>query len=199
MIFAIGDSHSIFYHKSSIIKEHWLGFRNLPVTMYQFIHTHLNIWEIGTLLGNGHEKFNIQEGDTVLFSFGWNDVQKNIKTHATNYKEEIHNLVNGYINKLKSLPVIPIINCIYPNPHVVNQNTRGSDAERLTYIHEFNKILKKKSQENGILFFDIYDFIVRDGYIKKEYTSDYIHLDYNNQFLQQTIESKLLDIIGKYH
>ena len=57
-IFAIGDSHSIFFHNSPKIKEHWVAFANLPVTWHRLISEGLDIYNIGNLLGNGHEKYN---------------------------------------------------------------------------------------------------------------------------------------------
>lgn len=198
MIFAIGDSHAIFYHNSSVVKEHWMGFKGLAVTMYQFNRSDVDIHQIGTILGNGHEKYNIKVNDIVLFCFGWNDAQKNIKTYAIDYKEEIEKLVDAYITKLKSLSVTPIVNCIYPNPHVMNKNIKGSEQERLTYIHKFNKTLKEKCAENQILFFDIFDFITCDGRIKNEYTKDGIHLDYTNELLRRVIDTKLLDLVNNF-
>ena len=81
-IFAIGDSHSIFFHNSSIIKEHWVSFANLPLTWYRLIREGLDIYNVGNKLGNGHEQNNIKSSDSVLFCYGWNDIQKNINKYA---------------------------------------------------------------------------------------------------------------------
>ena len=77
-------------YNSSHIKEHWLGFYGLPVTIYQLLKNPIDILNIGTIMGNGHENYNIKEGDFVLFFYGWNDIQKNIyKYHKENFEIEI--------------------------------------------------------------------------------------------------------------
>ena len=42
-IFAIGDSHSIFFHNSIYIKEHWVAFGKMPVTIYRLLKDGLDI------------------------------------------------------------------------------------------------------------------------------------------------------------
>jgi hypothetical protein len=89
-IFSIGDSHSIFFYNSMKIKEHWFFGCNLPLTMYSLSQKGLDIYNVGTAIGNGHELYNIKANDFVLMSFGYNDMQRNIFLHAADrYEEEI--------------------------------------------------------------------------------------------------------------
>ena len=120
-IFAIGDSHSIFFYNSIKIKEHWffsnLKKNKLPLTIYTLIHDNLDIYNIGNNLGNGHQLYNIKKKDFVLMNFGFNDIQRNIYLHASNnWKEEINNLISNYIKTIsifeKKFQIIPIVSFI---------------------------------------------------------------------------------------
>ncbi len=200
-IFATGDSHSIFYHNSPIIKEHWVCFANLPVTLYRLINEGLPIYKIGTLLGNGHEKYNISSGDTVLFSYGYNDIQKNIHKYAkNNFQEEIYKLSIKYIDLIvkyqQQYQIRPIINCIYPSPLKESKSINGSKIIRKEYTNFMNITLKKICEEKNITFFDIYSIISdHNGLIKKEVTKDFIHLDYDNKILRDQIDTLLIKLI----
>ena len=202
-IFAIGDSHSIFFHNSKIIKEHWVSFAGLPLTWYQLIRKGLDIYNIGTKLGNGHEKYNIKSGDFVLFCYGWNDIQKNIYKYAkNNYKSEIESLINSYCELLKKYKdnynITPIVYNILPNPLKENSKISGSANIRNNYIKYANQYLFNYCKDNDILFFSIYDLVVdENGYLKKIYTKDNIHLDYDNIFLRKTIDTKLINFVNQ--
>lgn len=197
-IFAIGDSHSIFFHNSNIIKEHWLGFdKSFPVTWFRLIKEGLDLYSIGSKLGNGHGKYNIKSGDYVMFCYGWNDIQKNIYKYAKdNYKEELEKLINNYITLLikykEKYKIIPIVQNIYPNP-IKTEAVEGPPEIRTEYIKYANKILKEKCFDNSLYFFDNYNLITdENGYIKKEYTKDLIHLDYDNKFLSKELDNILI-------
>ena len=203
-IFAIGDSHSIFFHNSPVVKEHWVSFANLPLTWYRLLNEGLDIYNIGTKLGNGHEKYNIKSGDHVMFCYGWNDIQKNIYNHAKdNYKEEIEKLSSKYIDLLlkykEKYKIIPIVQCIYPNP-LKTGDSKGSPEERKKYTEFANCVLRKLCQEKNVFFFDNYDLITdENGFIKKEYTKDKVHLDYTNKFLREKIDNMLVKISCYYN
>ena len=200
-IFAIGDSHSIFYHNSKTIKEHWVSFAGLPVTWYRLCNEGLDIYNIGTILGNGHEKYNIKSGDNVLFCYGWNDIQKNIyKYSKNNYKIEIKRLINKYGELLKyykyKYNINPIIQNIMPNPLEDNISTNGPVNVRNQYIKYANMYLEQFCNENSISFFNIYNLVSdENGYLKSIYTVDNIHLDYNNKFLRKTIDDRLNSLV----
>ena len=202
-IFAIGDGHSIFYHNSNKIKEHWVGWAGLPVTWNQLINRGLDIYNVGTKLGNGHEKYNIKSGDFVLFCYGWSDIQKKIYKYAKdNYKSEIERLINAYGELLKNYKnkynIIPIIQNIMPNPLVESKNIFGPANLRNKYIKYANQYLSKYCKDNNMLFFNVYDLVAdENGYFKKKYTKDNIHLDYDNLFLRETIDHKLITLINQ--
>jgi hypothetical protein len=200
-IFAIGDSHSIFFHNSIKIKEHWIGLK-LPITIYSLLKQNLDILNIGTILGNGHEKYNIKEYDTVIFFFGFNDIQRNIYLHAKNHwKKEIDILMTNYINLLINYKDIYKLNIIvpsiYPNPrpNAEGQNALGSFSERQSYCIYANNLLKNLCIKYNVHFLDIYNIISdENGFIKNDITIDNIHLDCNNNNIRAIIESKILDL-----
>lgn len=202
MIYAIGDSHSIFFHNSIIIKEHWLGMSNLPVTMFQLIKKGLDIYNIGNLLGNGHENYNIEKNDHVIFYYGWNDIQKNINKYSNgNYYNEINSLLSLYIHVIKAYridyQIIPIISCIYPNARISVDKCSGSNELRANQTEYMNATLKKMCMNENLLYLDIYDIIV-DEYklLNNKYTKDNIHLDYDNLLLIKIIEDIVCHLIS---
>jgi hypothetical protein len=204
-LFAIGDSHSIFFYNSMKIKEHWGGGGKIPITIYTFLQDDFNPYDVGNRLGNGHELYNIKSGDYVLFFYGFNDLQRNIYLHAKDrWKDEIDLLLAKYIRKLLSIRdqyhIHIIIPCIYPNPgpNAKGVSCTGSDEERRMYIEYTNQQLRTQCIEYHIPFLDIYDMIVDEErqYIKPSMTVDFIHLDYNNRELQEIVENKIISCIN---
>jgi len=103
-IFAVGDSHCIFFYNSVNIKNHWVGWGGMPVTIYKLIEEGLPLYNIVERLKPGDIcNINIKENDIVIFYYGWNDIQKNINKYAknNNYKEIIDNLVVKYLEIIK--------------------------------------------------------------------------------------------------
>jgi hypothetical protein len=201
-IFAIGDSHTIFFHNSMRVKEHW-GFEGkIPLTIYTLLQNDLNIYEIGTMLGNNHELYNIKEGDNVIFFYGYNDIQKNIHLHAKDrWQDEINLLLYNYIQMILRLretyKINIIIPCIYPNPRpeAVGVNCVGSNKDRQLYTITSNNLLKCYCEQYTLSFLDIYDKITdHDGFIRSDMTTDHIHLDYNNEFVRDFIESEIIKL-----
>lgn len=205
-VFAVGDSHTIFFYNSMKIKEHWVYQSNIPLTIYRLLQEGLDIYNLGNLLGNGHEKYNIKNGDYVIFYYGFNDIQKNINIYAENrWREEIEHLFTKYIEYIVLLKqkydITPIIPSIYPNPlpEALGQNSNGSYDERKMYVLEANKILKDCCQEHNVLYLDIYDIITDDnGFIRREYTTDFIHLDYNNSDIRKIVETLIFKLIHNH-
>jgi hypothetical protein len=204
-IFAIGDSHSIFFYNSLKIKEHWLGCTNLPISIYRIINEDIDLFNIGNFIMNGHEKYNIKENDYVILYYGFNDIQKNIHKYANNdWENETNLLIIKYIHFISKIKerckIIPLISCIYPNPLVEeNVNAYGTSDERRKYTLKANSVLKEECGKNNLLFLNIYNFISdNNGNIKKEFTKDNIHLDYNNIFLRNYIESTIYNLIENF-
>lgn len=204
-IFAIGDSHSIFYYNSLKIKEHWGFGGKIPLTIYTFLQDDFNPYYVGTRLGNGHELYNIKQGDHVLFYYGFNDIQKNIYLHANHrWKDEIDTLFTNYINKLvlirSEYDINIIVPCIYPNPRpdAKGVDCHGSYEERQMYIDYANQLLRIECLKHKLPFLDIYDIIIDQDkkYINEKISSDSIHLDYNNREVQKNIEDIIISIIN---
>jgi len=196
-IHTIGDSHTIFFHNSMKIYEHW----GHIVSMYNLVKQGIDIFKLGNILGNGHEKYNINMNDYVIFYYGYNDIQKHF---FINYRNNIENnielLINSYIKYIIHLKnnykIVPIIPCIYPLP-IKNGSLdiRGSDEERINYTQITNKLLETKCKENNILFLNIYDDISNNNKINEKYTVDGIHLDYNNNEIRELVERKIYELI----
>lgn len=206
-IFAIGDSHCIFYYDSLTIKNHWVGWGGMPVTMHRLIEEGLPLYDIANRLPPGDTyKLNIKDNDFVLFCYGWNDVQKNIyKYSKDNYELEIDRMVCKYINLIKSYSdgslyqIKPIVNCVYPIPLSMNDTILGSDDERILYTKYMNKQLKARCLENNIPFFDIYDIITIDDKVNVNTADqDMTHLDRKNPELRSILEGKLIFICENY-
>lgn len=212
-IHVIGDSHSIFFYNSLVILEHWGYECRIPITMYKFVNTALNLYDVGALLGNGHEKYPIQKGDFVMFSYGYNDFQRRILEHNEISDDiitdaaymNISKLLDAYIDKVKlckeEYGIIPVINCLYPNPrdYAIDVNTVNTPEIRRFLSQYANKYLAHKCRQNSIIFFDIYDKICdANGFIKAEYTTDGIHLNYNDFNLRVMIDDLLLEKCQKY-
>ena len=208
-IFAIGDSHCLFFQKSMKIKNHWLY--GMPITIYTLLRDGLDIFNIGTnlenhqgIFGKGHSKYNIKENDFVVFFFGWNDMQKNINLHAADrWREEINVLIQKYVQTISMSKghITPIITNIYPNPRTGAdiQTMRGSEEERRNYFLYANDVLRDLSAKNGILFLNLYDLVADENdCIRGEFTTDNIHLDGNNLKLVAFVEDKIVTICEKY-
>ena len=90
----------------------------------------------------------------------------------------------------------PIVSCVYPIAKPSSKaTTNGSDSERIEYTKYMNAVLKYLCGLNGILFFDIYDYIVDEsGYIKDELCNDGMHLDLQSHSLRTYVEGKILDL-----
>lgn len=206
-IFAIGDSHAIFFYNSLKIKEHWFFSHTkishkLPLTIYTLLTNDIDIYNIGNALGNGHELYNIKDKSFVIMFFGFNDMQRNIHLHAKEtWKESINDLIKKYVIKIVKFKIdykiIPIISCIYPNPklYAMGQNSMGTYEERRAYTIYANKLLKELCIIYDVDFIDIYGFITdEDGFIKQEFTKDGIHLDYDNIFIREYVENIIIKL-----
>lgn len=196
-IHAIGDSHTIFFHNSMKIYEHW-GYK---VSMYDFTNSNVDLYKLGNILGNGHEKYNIKMNDYVLLYHGYNDVQKHFFIHYRyDIEKQAKKLIDQYIEKVLycqiKYSITPIISCIYPvSINKKSLDVRGSDVERIKYTLIMNQLLEARCKENSILFLNIYYDISKNNRLDAKYTVDGTHLDYNNEELRQYIETKIYELI----
>jgi len=178
-IHTIGDSHSSF-GLTGIIQHH-LG----PVLCYSFGKEKLNRCDI--------RKFNIKDGDTIVFCFGEIDCRCHIHKHiteTTRYQDIINNIVDNYFEaielnvftsqiKLKNICVYNVV------PPIQKFNTAenpeypylGTDEQRKQYALYFNEKLKEKCIEKKYIFFDIYNnYIDKDGYLRKNLSDGNVHI-----------------------
>jgi hypothetical protein len=204
-IFAIGDSHSIYFYDSNFVNHHWVGWGGMPVTMYQLNLNGLPLYNIVERLQPGEIcHINIKENDIVLFSYGWNDTQKNIHKYGKdNYEAEIDSLVLNYIELIKKFSdgtfykIKPIINCVFPIPQNINSEMNGSKEDRINYTLYMNKKLKDLCCKNKIPFFDIYELLHENNILSSKVADiDMTHLDRKNLELREQIENKLKELIN---
>ncbi len=154
---------------------------------------------------------NIKKGDEVIFCYGFNDIQKNIHKYTpVNPEESIRYWLRRYIVTLFDYQIVYQIKCIalsippcpLPSPIEGKYNngifgdfqSYGTDKERIEYTEFGNLILKDLCNEFNISFLDIHYNISRDGFIKKEFTTDYVHLQYDNKELIEGIKLSLQNI-----
>lgn len=191
-IHTIGDSHSINGWTADIIRHH-LG----PVLCYSVGKEKLNRCDI--------RKFNIKDGDTIVFCLGEIDCRCHIHKHITNtvsYQTIINNIVDDYFVAIELNIVTSQIKlknvCVYNVvPPIQKNNTRenpdypylGSDEERKQYVLYFNTKIKEKCIEKGYVFFDVYDkYIDENGFLKRDLSDGNVHIGkggYINDFIKK--------------
>tara|TARA_E500000318_G_scaffold112007_1_gene133294 strand:- start:47 stop:1300 length:1254 start_codon:yes stop_codon:yes gene_type:complete len=221
-IHVIGDSHGgVFRHldaietfrclnnttvSSEIINSNlgkifftWIG----AITAFRVGRDQLSVLDVTD------PKYHIRAGDCVIYTFGEIDCRNNIGKHVNenNYKINIENVVNGYIETLKinhqkrSLRLTSVYNVIPParqseilrtHPGESYPST-GTDKERAEYTHYFNQCLKEKCIEEGFYFFDIYDTISDDnGMLNTEMAShDALHVCEDSDIVRNVLNKKI--------
>jgi len=137
-------------------------------------------------------KFDLEDGDTLVFSFGEIDCRCHVYKHVNEsqtYKDVIDRLINNYFNAIKvnldKLKVNLKNVCVYNVPPPSRESDCpgidtpyvGSDEERkLAYLY-FNKSLNEKCQEHKYIFIDIYDkYTNEDGFIIRDITDGWVHI-----------------------
>lgn len=149
------------------------------------------------------ENYEIENGDTIVFSFGEIDCRCHVHKHAIHgktYKNVIDDIVNNYIDAVNIITLnsglkfknICIYNIVPPTEkHNIKENKRyphlGSDQERKSYILYFNKKLKEKCNENNWIFVDVYDkYCDNNGFLRKDLSDSKVHIQ-NPIFLEEYI------------
>lgn len=207
-IFSIGDSHSIYFFDSKYVKHHWVGWGGMPVTIYQLLLHGLPLYNIVERLPPGDIcHINPKDNDIVIFSYGSNDVQKNIHKYGNNsYKDLINYLTENYIKLIQNyqngtyFKIKPIISCVFPIPQNTNDQMNGSKEERITYTLYMNEKLKELCIQYNIPFFDIYDLLHENNVLSTSVAdSDMTHLDRKNVELRIIIENKLNELIKNHY
>ena len=197
-IHTIGDSHA-----------------QIPWEKINFPHLQLNINNLGAKLMYrvGIEidlikltKFNISNGDIVIFCFGEIDCRCHVWRYKdSDYKTIINSLVDNYfhaiINNTSIFPNLTI--CIYnivppirkeqhKHNELIELPFSGSNRTRKTYVNYMNKMLKNKCNEHGYLFFDIYDqYCDEEGYLDFNLSDKNVHIG-NPKYIISFIKSYLM-------
>jgi hypothetical protein len=178
-IHTIGDSHS--HNGWSGVIYHHLG----PVLCYSFGKEKLNRCDI--------RKFDIKDGDTIVFCLGEIDCRCHIHKHiteTTSYQHIINNIIDNYFEAIELNIIISQIKfknvCVYNVvPPIQRYNTEenpeypflGTDEERKEYTLYFNKKLKEKCIEKKYIFFDVYNnYIDEKGFLRKDLSDDIVHI-----------------------
>jgi hypothetical protein len=178
-IHTIGDSHS--GNGWTRITQHWLG----PLLCYSFGKEKLDRCDI--------RKFNIKDGDTIVFCLGEIDCRSHIHKHiteTTSYQDIINAIVDNYFEavqlnvavsqiKLKNVCVYNVVPAI--KKHGKRENSEypylGTDEERKSYVLYFNGKLKEKCAEYGYVFFDVYDkYVDAEGFLNKDLSDGNVHI-----------------------
>ena len=193
-IHTIGDSHSGNGWTGTI--QHHLG----AVLCYSFGKEKLNRCDI--------RKFNIKDGDAIIFCLGEIDCRCHIHKHiteTTTYQDIINNIVDNYFEAIElnvSISQIKLKNvCVYNVvPPIQKYNTcenpeypyLGTDEERKQYSLYFNEKLKEKCLEKNYIFFDIYNnYIDENGFLRKDLSDGKVHIG-NGIYISNFIKEKKL-------
>ena len=193
-IHTIGDSHS--GNGWSGIIQHHLG----AVLCYSFGKEKLNRCDI--------RKFNIKNGDTIVFCLGEIDCRCHIHKRITNiitYQEIINNIVANYFEAIElnvSTSQIKLKNvCVYNVvPPIQKYNTRENDAypflgtneERKQYVLYFNQKIKETCIEKGYIFFDVYNnYVDKNGFLSKQLSDGNVHIG-NGVYISNFIKDNKL-------
>jgi lysophospholipase L1-like esterase len=194
-IHTIGDSHSYFGWNDDIINHH-LG----PLLCYTFGRKCISKFKKFDI-----KKFNIKDGDTIIFCLGEIDCRCHIHKHITDiitYQHIINDIVNRYFKtiqlnisilniKLKNVCVYNIVPPIQRHNTIENNEFPyvGTDEERKQYVLYFNEKLKEKCIEYNYIFFDIYEkYVDENGFLNKKLSDDNVHINngiHINNFIKE--------------
>jgi len=193
MVFhTIGDSHSLF------------GWKEIPEISIHHLGARL-CFSVGRDGLESLTNFDVNEGDTVIFSFGEIDCRCHVHKHInedTDYKNIIDSLVNNYFVKIKAAidsftnlriavyNVVPAVekSDVLENPYYPYL---GTDEERKEYVLYFNKVLKERSLEYDYVFFDVYDkYIDERGYLNKSLSDGNVHIT-DERYIREYLETNL--------
>lgn len=179
VIHTIGDSHSC--QGWTGICEHHLG----HVLCYSFGRETLGRCDI--------RKYNIHNGDTIVFSFGELDCRCHVHKYVnatTTYQQVIDPIVENYFKAIKlnvdvskiKLKNVCVYNIVPPiqkdrTPENLEYPFIGTDEERKQYTLYFNQKIKELCIIYNYIFFDIYDkHIDENGFLRKEMSDGLVHI-----------------------
>jgi len=201
---ATGDSQSIVFWKIPFVSEHWLGFNtSLPLTMHRVGKDGLNIGDIPKTLGNGHEKFPIIPGNTIIYCYGYIDIQRRVFEQVVgkgrSLDEVLTKLVTDYFKViLENEQKFKVLSCVYS---VLPPSIRNKEAtplcsleQRIEATKQINSMLIEQCKIYNIKYLDMYSVMVDEkGVFRDELTSDGSHLDSSKVELLENELRKVFD------
>jgi hypothetical protein len=181
MIHTFGDSHC--GHMDGIgwrtidlpIETHWIG----PKTCAGFGISKLEMLDIN--------KFGVQEGDVVVFSFGEVDCRAHIHKHK-NYWDIINKITDNYFEAIKenikqfdnltvvvmSIPPVARRTALNDNPEFP---TLGTDEDRRQYVEYFNNNIRRLCGKYGYLYLDVYwSYCDKDDFLDESLSDGNVHI-----------------------
>lgn len=153
------------------------------------------------------DKYRVRDNDTIIFCFGEIDCRCHIWKYinvSRTYENIIDDIIEKYVESIKrctnnrKLKNICIYNVVPPIEKkrllgIENKDypLLGSDEERRSYVLYFNKCIERVCNENGWIFFDVYDkYINERGYLKDDLSDGNIHIR-DGRYLKEFIERNL--------
>ena len=186
MIYTIGSSHAgAGFDQLTGISCHVVGMGG-PFLLYSFVKNGLNLKEY---------KINATTEDVIIFCYGETDCRCHIHKYAHDYRNNIEQLTDNYLHRVKSYD--NILPCIYNVPPPCRggdiKGTHaypilGSDEDRKIYTLYLNQKLKEQCEKHNVLFFDVYDkYCADDGFMNKK-LSNQVHIT-DPTYIEQFINS----------
>ena len=180
VVHTFGDSHCEFgWDSIKEVQVHHLG----PRLCFSIGRDGINI----------KDGYNVNNGDTVIFSFGEIDCRAHVHKHITeenSYKQIIDYIVHHYfiqiqnaVNAFDNLKTV-IYNIVPPVEKTEGNGGApflGTSEERKSYVLYFNEKLKEKCIEYKFLFFDIYDkYTDSNGFLDMSMSDYTVHIGSDN-------------------
>lgn len=180
-IHMIGDSHcGAGWSACRGVQTHWVG----PVLCYSVGRDGLDRLDI--------RQYAIDDGDTVVFSFGEIDCRCHIHRYVAaggSISAVIDPIVARYfetialnVRALGKLIRVGVYNVVPPVEKVsIQENPEypfsGTDAERQRYVLYFNAQLRQRCAEQGYLFVDVYDsYCNSEGFLNQRLSDGDVHI-----------------------
>lgn len=151
------------------------------------------------------DKYKVRDNDTIIFCFGEIDCRCHIWKHineSRTYENIIDNIIEKYVESIKRCVIKKLKNvCIYnvvppvEKSRFLNENKYypllGSDEDRKNYTLYFNSCIERVCNENGWIFFDVYNkYVDERGFLKMELSDGNVHIR-DGRYLKEFIEENL--------
>lgn len=128
----------------------------------------------------------VKKEDWVCFCFGWIDCWFHVMQYNDNYKQIIDKIADLYFYTLKQIDVSKIF--VFNITPAVPYEIESEKGDKRNYIKYMNKCLKKKCEETGFIYFDVYDKYVGDkDFFNTEYKDNCVHIK-NPVFLTEFLK-----------